>query len=187
MQIPVRLTYKDLEELPDQEGKRYELCDGEVWVSAAPRIPHQQLAFNLQSILVDFVEHRGLGTILGAVDVYLREDTVLAPDLVFVRTGREDIIEEKWVNGVPDLVIEILSPTTQGRDRGAKMQAYARAGVPEYWMFDAAARRAEVYGLRSGAFVRIAEYGETGILKSEVLTGLEISLKKIWPKPLRKH
>jgi len=187
MAVRLRLTYRDLEALPEEEGKRYELYDGEVYMSASPRVPHQQLAGNLYAFLTAFAAARNLGAVLWSVDVYFTEDTVLAPDIVFVRAGREAIIEEKFVRGAPDLVIEITSPTTELRDRGIKMQAYARHGVPEYWLFNATARTADVYLLRNAVYEPIAHYGHNDVLRSEVLAGLEIPLSSVWPRPTGKR
>jgi Uma2 family endonuclease len=180
-----RMTYTDLESLPE-DGKKYELHEGEVFVTAAPRTDHQILLQNLEDILLHYVRENKLGFVLLGVDVYFAEDTVYNPDVCFV--GRESVsrIEEKFVKGAPDIMIEILSPSTAARDRGVKLQDYARYGVREYWIFDAKKRSAEVYVLRGSAFGLRERLSEAGELTSEVLPDLRIPLSQVWPEPFGK-
>ena len=181
--IGVKLTYTDLESLPE-DGKRYELHEGEVFVTAAARLDHQEFALNLARMLEDFVKPRKLGKVYQAVDVYFTEETTYTPDVVFVSAAHADRIRRKYIRGAPDLIVEIVSPTTEVRDRGIKFQDYARYGVPEYWILDAAARTAEVYVLRGTNYELLARFGEKDTLRSEALPGLEIPLAEIGPSPL---
>lgn len=181
--VGAKLTYADLASLPE-DGKRYELHEGEVFVTAAARLDHQEFALNLARMLEDFVKPRKLGKVYQAVDVYFAEDTTYTPDLVFVPTKRAHLRLRKFIRGAPDLIVEIVSPTTEVRDRGIKFQDYARYGVPEYWILDAAARTAEVYVLRGTNYELRARFGEKDTLRSEVLPGLEIPLAEVWPEPL---
>ncbi len=179
--VGVKLTYADLESLPE-DGKRYELHEGEVFVTAAARPAHQRLSLNLARRLEDFAGPRNLGGVFEAVDVYFTEYTVYCPDLSFVSTAHADRVFEKFIRGAPDLVVEIVSPTTEVRDRGIKLQDYARCGVPEYWIFDGTRRTVDVFVLRRGRYELLGSLGEKDTLRSEVLPGLEIPLAQIWPE-----
>ena len=131
-----KLTYEDYRNTP--ADKRYELLDGELVVAPAPRIPHQRVAVELGTRLHTFVKDSGLGEILFApCDVLLSNTDVVQPDLLFVSRERGDILlGGDNVRGAPDLVIEILSPSTSGLDRTLKRRLYARYGVREYWLVD---------------------------------------------------
>lgn len=181
--VNVKLTYADLESLPE-DGKRYELHEGEVFVTAAPRPAHQSLSMNLARRLEDFIRPGKLGKIFPAVDVYFAEDTTYTPDLVFVANAHADRVVRKYIRGAPDLIVEIVSPTTEVRDRGIKFRDYARYGVPEYWILDGARRAAEVYLLQGSSYELTARFEENDTLRSQVLPGLEIPLAEVWPEPL---
>lgn len=181
--VKVKLTYADLELLPG-DGKRYELHEGEVFVTAAARPEHQELAHELCRRLQDFVKPRRLGKVYVAVDVYLSEHTTYTPDLVFVAAAYTSRIVRKFIRGAPDLIVEIVSPTTEVRDRGIKSHDYARYGVPEYWIFDEAKCTAEVFALRGDSYELLGCFGEKDTLRSQSLPGLEIPLAEVWPEPL---
>ncbi len=176
-----RLTYTDLESLPE-DGKKYELHDGEVFVSAAPRIDHQRVVRNIETLLVQHLGESDLGEVLPGVDVYFAEDTVYNPDICFVSSPNAARVEDKFVRGAPDIAIEVLSPTTAVRDIGIKLQGYARYGVREYWLIDAEQRTAEVFTLQGAAFELRGRFTEYDVLTSEVLPDLRMPLRQIWPR-----
>src|SRR3989442_10194004 len=127
---PIKLTYEDYVDLPD-DGKRYEILDGELEVSPAPAPRHQGVSRNLLLILQGHVQERRLGTIYYAlIDVLLADTSIVQPDLIFVAAGRESIITARAIEGPPDLVVEILSPWSVRRDRRTKAKLYARFGIP---------------------------------------------------------
>ena len=141
----VILTYADLCGMPD-DGRRYELFEGEVYVTPAPRIVHQRISRNLELVLHSYVEQHGLGEVLYApVDVILTDTTVVQPDLLYVSRPRLPIVREHGIVAAPDLVVEILSPSSSSRDRGIKRRLYERQGVAEYWIVDAEARAVDVW------------------------------------------
>ncbi len=143
----VVLTYRDYAALPD-DGRRYELHDGELHVTASPGTRHQRISRRLLVLLNSHVERHGLGEIFDApYDVILSDTTVLVPDLVFVARDRQGAISERGVEGAPTLVVEILSPSTTLVDRVRKQHFYARHGVPYYWIVDPEARAIEAYML----------------------------------------
>jgi Uma2 family endonuclease len=138
------ITYEDLCDLPS-DGNRWELIDGEAYMTPAPNRMHQEI---LQRLFEAFraATEDGSKVYLAPLDVVLAEATVLQPDLIFVREENREILQEQ-IRGVPDLVAEVLSPGTVKMDRGAKMEIYARHGVPEYWIVDPEAQSIEIYRL----------------------------------------
>lgn len=143
-------SYADFAALPD-DGNRYEVIDGELHVTPAPRPLHQRIATKLAIVLEPFVEHHRLGWVVtGPVDVLFGPRDYLEPDLIFLRRENEAFLSERGIEGPPDLVVEILSPSTAPRDRGIKRERYALHGVPEYWIVDAAARTVEVHRFVAG-------------------------------------
>lgn len=143
-----RWTYERFARLPSTEddGRRREIIAGELVVSAAPRSAHQWILTRISAKLYEFVERHELGwVILGPIDVLFDEGDYLEPDLVFVRKDRRDIISERGIEAAPDLVVEILSPSTAARDRGIKRERYALYNVPEYWVVDIPNKCVEVY------------------------------------------
>ena len=150
---PVRgWTYEEFARLPD-DGNRYEVIDGELFVTPAPSSIHQRVSARLGTELRVFAtnQHR-LGEVLYApLDVILGEADYVQPDIIFLRKERGTLLTKRGIEGPPDLVVEILSPTTAIRDRTIKRERYARHGVPEYWIVDTVARRVEVYHLHEDA------------------------------------
>jgi Uma2 family endonuclease len=146
------LTYADYAAMPE-DGRRYELWDGELSVMPAPGTKHQGFLRDLLVILYGHVKQGGLGLLFPApVDCILSDTTVLQPDIVFVETSRKAIVTERGIEGAPTLVVEILSPSTARTDRTVKTGLYARHGVPWYWIVDPEARTIEALALRGGAY-----------------------------------
>jgi Uma2 family endonuclease len=145
-------TYAEFERLPVDDGNRYEIIAGELVVSPGPGLPHQELLGRLHVLLRPFVDAHRLGrVILSPFDVLFAEGDYLVPDLLFVRSDRASIVRGRGVEGAPDLVVEILSPSTSFRDRGIKRERYALYGVAEYWVIDPRAARIDVYRLLEDA------------------------------------
>ena len=137
MQTRAPATWEDVERMPD-DGNRYESIGGQLYMTPAPVIRHQRVSKRLQSALMRLLEETGHGEVFDApclVEFPGTGDRV-QPDLLFVSNERRGIITEKAVHGAPDLVVEILSPSTAHRDRGIKLDLYARRGVREYWIAD---------------------------------------------------
>jgi Uma2 family endonuclease len=152
MSTRIVLTYADLATTP-ADGKRYELLEGEIYVTAAPRLRHQQVVGNLYLLLAEHVRRHGLGEIFFApLDVILANITVIEPDLVYVDATRLERLSDRGVEGAPTLVVEALSPSTAAADRGIKRQISARYGVPHYWIVDPDARLIETYQLSGNAY-----------------------------------
>jgi Uma2 family endonuclease len=176
---PVVLTYDDYRRLPD-DGRRYEILDGEIYVTPAPGTSHQRTSRDLGFLLHDHVRRRGLGEILIApIDVILDRSTVVQPDLLFVAASRSAMITERGVEGPPDLVVEILSPGSDDRDRGAKRQLYARFGVAHYWLVDPVARTLSELRLEGAAYRLVATHTGSARVRSPLFPDLEIDLGEV--------
>ena len=148
MSIATRLlTYDDLCQTPD-DFNRYEIIDGELIVTPASVPKHQRMSSRLQRWFGNFVTECELGEIISApCDVKLAEHDIVQPDLLVIARERLHIIGDKYIDGAPDLVVEILSPTTRRSDRTRKAELYAKAGVREYWLADPDARALTVFRL----------------------------------------
>ena len=175
-------TYKDWCKLPD-DGYRYEVLTGVLYVSPPPSIRHQRISIVLVGHLLDFLKLQPLGEVLTApVGVRLSHQPVpLQPDIVFVRTERLGIVGEAYIEGAPALLVEILSPSNWLYDRREKMQAYQEAGVAEYWIVDPRALTIDVYVLEQGAYVLMGQYRMGEVTRSQVLPGFEVSVETIFP------
>lgn len=146
MTILPRLKPADLAALPD-DGNRYELLEGVLYVSPAPTRRHQAILTELFGWLFQ-AQRAGQGQVYVApTDVVLGLDTVVQPDLVFVRRHGRALLTDANIQGPPDLVVEILSPATRERDLGAKRQLYARFGVPHFWIVDPDTRSVHCFAL----------------------------------------
>jgi len=136
MATRVILTYADLAALP-ADRKRYELHEGEIYVTAAPRPRHQQVVGNLYLVIAQHVRRLAVGEVfLSPIDVILSNVTVVEPDLVYLDADRLDRVSDRGIEGPPTLALEVLSPSTALADRGVKRQLSARYGVPHYWLVD---------------------------------------------------
>jgi Uma2 family endonuclease len=176
-----KLTYEDYLLIPE-DGKRHEIIDGEHYVSAAPFIRHQRVVHRLDVRLGIYVEAHPVGEILTApTDVILSPYDVVEPDLLFISNERSSIVEEKNIQGAPDLVVEIHSGSSRRIDRGVKKQAYEQWGVLEYWMLDPERKEAEVWERTSKGLLRQrALLSKNAVLTTPLLPGLEISLAEIF-------
>ncbi len=139
-----KLTYAEYALFPS-DGKRYQVIDGDLYVSPSPIDRHQVAVANIAFKLRQHVQGAALGRVrLAPLDVLLDQYTIVQPDVFFVSWDRQGILTGKNVQGAPDLIVEVLSPSTAEVDRGVKAQAYARAGVREYWLADPEAGTLEV-------------------------------------------
>lgn len=176
----VVLTYRDYAALPD-DGRRYEIHEGELSVTAAPRTRHQEIIGNLFAALRAHVIARGLGKVfVSPIAVVLSDVSVVEPDIVYVATERLGIVSERGIEGPPTLVVEVLSPTTAQIDRTTKMQLYARHGVSWYWLVDPDSRVVEVYALVAGGYALSTRVSGAEPLSAEPLADLTIPPASLW-------
>lgn len=174
-----RWTYEEYYRLDDDQ--RYELVDGNLLKEPAPDTWHQDSSRKLFRLIDRFVLQNELGEVFFApIDVVLDPENTVQPDLVFVASASARIIQRRAIFGVPELLVEIVSPASVRRDRHDKKELYARFGVKEYWIADPANKVLEILTLREGRFELHGCAGETGRLSSLVLAGLEYDLTEIW-------
>lgn len=148
MTTAMRWTAADLEMLPD-DGKRYEIIDGDLYMSKQPHWHHQTTCFHVARVLRDWNVRSGAGRISIAPGVIFAEDDDVAPDVVWISRGRYEnsLGPEGHLYATPELEVEVLSPgwKNERRDRDAKLKLYSRRGVEEYWIIDWRSHRIEVY------------------------------------------
>ena len=174
-EIRIKVTYDDYAKTPEDE--RWELLDGELIMAAAPNMKHQSVQSNTDWHVQRFVRDRDLGRVFNApTDVVLSEHDVVQPDLVFVSSEREHIITDANIQGAPDLVVEILSPSTASRDWRDKLDLYARHGVAEYWLMDPISEIVWVFRLVDETLVQVGMYGVGDTLTSPLLEGFALDL-----------
>jgi Uma2 family endonuclease len=148
-----KLGYREYRCLPD-DGRRHEIIGGDHYVTPAPSTVHQTISKRVQHQLYTQIELAGLGVVFDApVDVQLTEHDIVQPDLVVILADRTRMITPTKVNGVPDLIIEILSSSNAAHDTTLKKQLYERTGVVEYWIADPDNQRLERYRLVAGAYL----------------------------------
>ena len=178
-----KLTYEDYLQFPEDES-RHEIIDGDHYVSAAPFVPHQRILKRLMVQLYRKFEETGLGEVLPApVAVVLSRTDVVEPDLVVVLDEHASMIRRERIEGAPDLVVEILSPSTAYRDRGLKLDLYRKSGVGEYWIVDPERRVVQQYVLAAGVFRSTGEHADRiTVACAAGPTGgpLEIELTEVW-------
>jgi len=174
------LTYDDYCELSNDRN-RYEILDGELFITPTPLIKHQQVSGNLLYVLGNHVATNHLGNIFPALtDVILAETTVVQPDLIFVSNERREIITDRAVEGAPTLIIEILSPITQQTDRVTKAQLYAKYGTLHYWRADPDQHTFEAYELVGDRYVITASMKSEDEFRPSLFPGLTIRLADLW-------
>ena len=177
---PSRKTVKDLMALPPET--RAELIDGTIELTPSPNTPHQRAVGALFRILAVWAEARGSGeAFMAPYDVFLPSGDVVEPDVIFVSRARASIVVHRGIEGVPDLLVEILSPKREKRDRSLKRDVYARNGVPEYWIVDPVVCSIEVLRLEAGIFVTAGRVLVGDTLVSPTLTGLSFPAAKVFP------
>jgi len=170
-------TYADYEKLP--EGAPYQLIGGCLVKEPAPIPYHQILSSRLEFELMKFVEERDLGQVLNApTDVYLSDTEVYQPDILFISKERMSIIGAKKIEAAPDLVIEILSPSSAYYDLRHKMHVYETSGVKEYWVVDPIEKGIEVYQNINGEFRLFNKAYRSGLIHSALLEGFAVELEK---------
>ena len=152
----IPFTYEDYKSLPESMERRYELLAGDLFMVPAPTTRHQQISQNIEFTLIGYVRKTKCGQVFHSpIDVVLGAGTereVVQPDILFVAAKRADIVKLAEIAGCPDLVVEVLSPGTEERDRNYKKTLYARYGAREYWIVDPERGNLERYVLGTNGF-----------------------------------
>lgn len=153
-----KLTYEDYRQFPE-DGRRHEIIDGDHYVSAAPSVYHQRVLSRLFVQLYRRIDESGAGYVVPApVDTVLSQTDVVQPDIVVTLDRDEALIRRECIDRAPDLVVEVLSPSTAHRDRGLKLDLYQKAGVSEYWIVDPERRMVQQYVLTAGEYRNAGEH-----------------------------
>jgi Uma2 family endonuclease len=177
-------TYEEFMSLPEGGPVRYEILDGGLCMTPSPNTRHQEISWNLSGFFWSFLKTRPVGRSFSApYDVVFSKDPpqVVEPDLVFVSKDRLSIITEQNIQGIPDLLVEILSEGTEIMDRRKKHSLYERFGVPEYWIVDPKLNMIQVFRLIDGHYAAALEFGIEDRLETPLLPGLSILLSEIFP------
>lgn len=173
-----RLVHEDLWDLPD-DGNRYELIDGELFVTPAPRVQHQAVVGFLYVVLREHVHATGGRVYLAPTDIRFRHDTVLEPDLLALHQARLEQRHDRWIDAPPDLVIEVSSPSTASHDLIRKRRVYEQHGVPEYWYVDLDAQRVFVHVLDDATYGDPTSYAAGQEVSSRVFDGLTVAVDDV--------
>lgn len=181
----LRFRSADLELFPD-DGKRYEIIDGELYVSKQPSWEHQLMCLGIGFPLHSWSSETGAGVVNAAPGVIFADDDDVAPDLVWVARDRLPLLlgPDRKLHAAPDLVVEVLSPgsANERRDREAKLTLYSRRGVKEYWIVDWQRRQVEVYRREDAALQLVATLLERDTLTSPLLPGFSCALSDLFSR-----
>ncbi len=164
------------------EDAFFELINGVVVRRASPSPYHQSISMRLSAMMHSYCTDHQRGLVFTApTDVFLNDYNHVIPDIFFIRRENLGIVDyRQGIYGVPDLIVEIISPGSILQDRVEKRDAYQRAGVREYWMVDPNNRSIEIYKNVDGEFRIVSFAADTGVVHSEVLEGLEVSINNIF-------
>ncbi len=180
MRISTKFSYKDLQHIPPDRN-RYEIVDGDLFVTPAPNTLHQTIVGNLFAELRQHVrKHRRGRVFVAPYDVVFTSSTVLEPDLLFVSRSRLHIIGEKNLSGPPDLVVEEMSESTAEVDREIKPKQYALHRVSEFWLVDPEGKTVEIFRLKEGAYELVERLGFGDSLTSPLFLRLRLSVASLW-------
>lgn len=176
------LTYQDYLLLPEEPGYRYEILEGMLIREPSPTVNHQRVSRRLQRILEDyFLEFDPEGEIFNApLDVTLNDITVVQPDIFYVSGKEKMIIQDARIDGSPTLVIEILSHSSNRKDRLQKLRIYLRQNVAHYWLVNPEEKTLECFSLRDNTYALVAAGMEEDIVELPDFGGLSIPLKSLW-------
>ena len=177
------LTVADLDAFQEDDGNRYELIGGELFVSRAPGIPHQRVLHNLQMEFGSYLKVNPIGILVPSAGAIFSDYDAVIPDLAFVRNERWDqVVTGEKFTGAVDLVIEILSAGSQNRQRdlSAKRELYGKYGVKEYWILDSENQSVLIFRLREQTLEEIATLAGEQELTSPLLPGFQLKISTIF-------
>ena len=177
------LTIADWDAMPYGDGNRYEIIEGELFVSCSPGLTHELVLTNLSALIWNFLKSNRIGTVVGGTGVILSKYSGVIPDLIFFSHDvRDTLVKNDRVHGPPTLVVEVLSPGSSNihRDRVVKLQLYAKHGVPEYWIVDLKNYAIERY-VNQGSSLRLEEtLGVDKTLTTPALPGFSCQVSEIF-------
>jgi Uma2 family endonuclease len=164
----------------DPPGLRLELVHGDIVVSPSPSFDHSFTDTRLRMILGNHIEDHDLGALLGDVDTVFDDLNVRRPDILFIAKSRLHLIKGHGVPIIPDLCIEILSPSSATYDQTDKFALYAASGVPHYWIIDPKGRTFDAYKLTGKKYVLKASARDQETVKAPPFPTLKIALSRLW-------
>jgi Uma2 family endonuclease len=179
------MTIADLEAMPD-DGNRYELIEGELFVSCAPGLTHQIVSDNIIYLIRSYLDHNRIGIVVSTIGLILSDYNGVIPDIVFFRLEDYDrLVSNERLYAAPELVVEILSPGAENirRDRVAKHQLYSKYGVKEYWMVDLEQQTLEVYRLVNHSLELVTKLREDDVLTTSILPDFKCPARQIFASP----
>lgn len=177
---PAPFGYEDYAALPS-DGRRWELIDGELEVNPAPSPRHQTVSRRLQFELMRALEEPGLALVFDApIDLILSDQQVLQPDLAIVRVSRQQTVTERGIEGPPDIVIEIVSPSTRVLDQRVKKGLYARFNVPEYWLVDPVGGHVEQWRLAGAQYQLAQRFDRAARLTTPSFAEVDVELHRVF-------
>jgi Uma2 family endonuclease len=180
VQAGMRITAEEYYQLPEyQEHDLIQLIDGEVIIGVAPIPRHQTIVGEILVLLTLYARQHGGSAYPAPVEVYLDEYNIFEPDVLYLAPESRCVVEEKRLVGPPDLVAEVLSPSTAKHDREQKFRAYQTHGVGEYWIVDPANLYIEVWTLEAGAFVKLGTFAGSDTFDSPVLNGQAVAVSEL--------
>lgn len=172
------LTYSDYVQIPE-DGQRHEIIEGQHYVTPSPITRHQRISRHTHFQLYEQIELAGHGEVFDApTDVLLSDIDIVVPDIFVILAGNASIIGEKNIQGAPDLVVEITSPSTKSRDLKLKRLLYEKRGVPEYWVILVDEDAVEKFVLERGAYVSRGKFRES--IGFDGLAGVCVDLTRVW-------
>lgn len=173
-------TYADYLSLPD-DGNHYEIVHGVLFMAPSPSGEHQDAELEIAAHLRTYVKLAGLGVVrIAPFDVRLSPRDVLQPDIFVVLNAKRQKLQKTFLDGPPDLAIEIASPSTAGFDRREKQDTYARFVVPEYWIVDAGARTVEVLVLEEGHYRSLGVFSGKQTLPSRIISYFPVPVEQFF-------
>ncbi|MBI3193878.1 MAG: Uma2 family endonuclease [Ignavibacteriae bacterium] len=174
-----RYIYDDFLKFPD-DGIIYEIIEGELHMSPSPFFHHQQVHAVLFNLLFNYVERHQLGVVVSApMDIVFGMTNIVEPDIIFISNERKEIIAKRII-GAPDLLVEIISENTEGRDRVMKKALYEKFGVTEYWIVDPDEETVDQFILKKNKYVWKGSFDGAGTIRSQAVKGFSIKVKKLF-------
>ncbi len=179
----LRWTSRDVEMLPD-DGKRYEVVDGELYMSKQPHYHHQLMCSRLITVLNIWSSQTEAGEATGAPGLIFSDDDDVVPDVIWISRERQGaaLRADGKLHAIPELVVEVLSPgtTNEHRDREIKLKLYSRRGALEYWVVSWQERRVEIYRREETLLELVTTLYENDMLRSPYLPGFTYQLSKLF-------
>lgn len=178
--LPRKTTFSDLERRPE-DGRRFELYDGEVWEMPSPMPRHQEAVANTSDLLRAHARRTKARCLVAPLDIVFSKYNVVQPDIVYFLPERAHLIKpDKVTRDRPDLAVEVLSPRTESNDRGRKLRMFARYGVPEYWILDPVDHTLEILLLRGDFYVTTLKAGGETVVTSTLLPDLSFPVSRLF-------